>query len=479
MSYVGRSPDEQRRMLDAIGVGSVDALLEAVPKSARLERPLAVPAAESEIELRQRFGAWARRNAADHAVSFLGGGLYDHYVPSAVPVLAMRSEFATAYTPYQPEVAQGTLTAIFEFQSMIAELTGCEVANASMYDGATATVEAVLMARAHTGRARVVVAGALHPNYRAVLRTYLDGHDVVDVADRGGRCAPEDLAAALAGAETACVVYQHPNFFGLLESPQALHTLAHEHGALAIAVCDPVALALLEPPGRGPVATSADIVVGEGQPLGNAPSFGGPLLGLFACRASLVRRMPGRIAALTVDAAGRRGVVLTLQTREQHIRREKATSNICTNQGLLALRATIHLGLLGRDGMREVAERCVQKTHHAARLAAAVPGYRLAHGGAFFREFVLECPVDAAQVIAAGLEDGLLAGVDLGQFRPEWRRWLLVAVTEQRTAGEIDRWAAALRRAATAANGAVVSAGAAGAAGTAGAAARTDAGASR
>ena len=439
MSFVGLSQDEERRMLRAIGVGSFEDLLPAIPKKARLQRPLGIDGPLSEIELRRRFGEIHRQNEAEHAVSFLGGGIYDHFIPSAVNALAMRSEFATAYTPYQPEVAQGSLTAIFEFQSMIAELTGCEVANASMYDGATAAVEAALMARAQTGRKRVVVAGAIHPHTLQVLDTYLDHHDITRVTDRGGQCAPEDLEAAL-GPDAACVLYQHPNFLGLLESPQAIHKLAHDAGALAVAICDPIALALLEPPG----ASGADIVVGEGQCLGNPPSFGGPLLGYFACRASLVRRMPGRIAAETVDRQGRRGFVLTLQTREQHIRREKATSNICTNQGLLALRATIYLGLLGKRGLAEVAELCVQKTHHAAALAERTSGYRRAHEGPFFREFVLECPVDAAEVVREGRARGIVAGVDLGRFRPAWRRQLLVAVTEQRSAAEIERWAEVL-----------------------------------
>ncbi|MEK7331347.1 MAG: aminomethyl-transferring glycine dehydrogenase subunit GcvPA, partial [Candidatus Eisenbacteria bacterium] len=380
MSFIGLSRGEEERMLAAIGVQRFEDLIAAVPEEVRLQRPLAVPGPLPEIDARRRFGEWASANDADHAVSFLGGGVYDHYIPAAVNAIAMRSEFATAYTPYQPEVAQGSLTAMFEFQSMIVELTGAEVANASLYDGATAAVEAALLARHQTGRARVVVAGALHPNYLDVLRTYLE-RDVTVVADRAGPCAPEDLAGVL-GPDVAAVIYQHPNFFGLLESPQAIHTLAHEAGALAVAVCDPIALALLEPPG----ATGADIVVGEGQCLGNPPSFGGPLLGFFACRQGLVRRMPGRIAAQTVDRHGRRGFVLTLQTREQHIRREKATSNICTNQGLLALRATLYLGLMGKLGLTEVAELCVQKSHHAAGLAAALPGYRLAHDGAFFRE---------------------------------------------------------------------------------------------
>ena len=443
MSYVGLSRDEERRMLETIGVPAFETLLEAVPAPARFAGDLDSPGPLSEIEVRQRFGAWGREQAADRAVSFQGGGLYDHFIPAAVNALAMRSEFATAYTPYQPEVAQGSLTAIYEFQSMIVELTGADVANASMYDGATAVVEGALLARHQTSRRRVVVAGSLHPHFIEVLRTYLEG-DVVVVPERGGQVAPEDVSSAL-GSDAACLVYAHPNFFGLLENPAALVKLAQGTGALAIACCDPISLALLEPPGaRG---AGADIVVGEGQALGNPASFGGPLLGFFACSQALVRRMPGRIAAETVDRHGRRGFVLTLQTREQHIRREKATSNICTNQGLLALRATIYMGLLGRKGLREVAELCVQKSHHAADRALALPGYKRAHGGAFFREFVLECPVDAAQVVKAGVERGVIPGVDLGQFKPEWRRWLLVAVTEQRSAAEIDRWAESLKAA--------------------------------
>jgi glycine dehydrogenase subunit 1 len=441
VSFIGLSRGEEERMLAAIGVPRFEDLIASVPEEVRLKRALEVPGPLSEIEVRRRFGAWARMNDADHTASFMGGGLYDHYIPAALNAIAMRSEFATAYTPYQPEVAQGSLTAMFEFQSMIVELTGTDVANASLYDGATAAVEAALLARHQTGRARIVVAGALHPNYLEVLRTYLE-RDVVVVADRAGICALEDLTAAV-GPDVAAVLYQHPNFFGLLENPQAIHALAHQAGALAIAVCDPIALALLEPPG----ATGADIVVGEGQCLGNPPSFGGPLLGFFACAQGLVRRMPGRIAAQTVDRHGRRGFVLTLQTREQHIRREKATSNICTNQGLLALRATIYLGLLGKLGLTEVAESCVQKTHHAAALAAALPGYAQAHAGTFFREFVLECPVDADEVVRVGRQVGVLPGVALGQFRPEWRRWLLVAVTEQRSLAEIERWIDVLKRA--------------------------------
>jgi glycine dehydrogenase subunit 1 len=444
MSYVGLSRDEEARMLRDIGVARFEDLVEAVPAGSRLARPLRTPGPLSEIELRRLFGAWAAQNVAAGAVSFAGGGLYDHYVPSAVNAIAGRSEFATAYTPYQPEVSQGTLTVIFEFQSMIAELTGCDVANASMYDGATAVAEAALLARAQTGRERVVVAGAIHPNTVAVLNTYLDGRGITVVADQGGQCAAEDLRAAL-GPDVACVIYQHPNFFGLLESPRTLHRLAHASGALVVAVADPMALALLEPPGAAAEGDpGADMVVGEAQSLGNPPSFGGPLLGYFACKLGLVRRMPGRLAARTVDVEGRQGFVLTLQTREQHIRREKATSNICTNQGLIATRATIYLSLMGREGLREVAELCVRRTHHCAGRASAIPGYRRAHAGVFLREFVLECPVDAAVVCARGREAGVVPGIDLGQFRTEWKRHLLVAATEQRSAEDIERWAGVL-----------------------------------
>jgi glycine dehydrogenase subunit 1 len=442
MSFVGLTREEEQRMLQAIGVEGFGELLGEVPAAVRLDQPPEVPGPLSEIELRRLLGSWAEENHARGAASFQGGGIYDHWIPAAVDALAGRSEFLTAYTPYQPEVAQGTLTAIFEFQSMMAELTGCDVANASMYDGATATAEAALLARRQTGRRRVVVAGMLHPHTLAVLRTYLDPAEVVSVEDAGGLASVPAVQAAL-GADAACLVYQQPNFFGLLEDAAALHEATHAAGALAIAVCDPVALALLEPPGR----TGADLVVGEAQSLGSPMSFGGPLLGYFAARRALLRALPGRLVAETVDRQGRRGFVLTLQTREQHIRREKATSNICTNEGLMALRATIHLGLLGRLGMREVAELCVQKSHHAARLAAAIPGYRLTFAAPFFREFVLSCPVEARRVIEAGVESGVRPGINLGRFRPEWRDRLLVAVTELRSADEIERWAQTLRRA--------------------------------
>ncbi len=448
MSFVGLTREEERRMLQTIGVSRFEELLAAVPRDKLLERPPEIPGPLSEIELRRLFGQWSSENHAAQAVSFQGGGIYDHWIPAAVDALAGRSEFVTAYTPYQAEVSQGTLTAIFEFQSLVAELTGCDVANASMYDGGTAMVEAALLARRQTGRRKVVVAGVVHPHYLAVLRTYLDPSEIAIVPDEAGLATAAGVRAAL-GPEVACVIYQQPNFFGLLESPRPLHVAAHEAGALAIAVCDPIALALLDPPGRpGPEdPAGADLVVGEAQSLGNPMSFGGPLLGYFAARQNLLRNLPGRLVAETVDRRGRRGFVLTLQTREQHIRRERATSNICTNQALMALRATIYMGLLGRQGMREVAELCVQKSHHAAQRAQELPGYRLRFPSPFFREFVLECPTEARKVIEAGLEFGVRPGINLGRFRSEWKNLLLVAVTELRSVEEIDRWTQALRTA--------------------------------
>ncbi len=444
MSYVGRSVDERARMLAAVGVSSFEGLLVDVPEELRIHEPLAVPPAASELELRAEIGALAAKNdAAKDMPSFLGAGLYDHYIPSALPRVALRSEFMTAYTPYQPEVAQGTLQVIFEFQSMIAELTGMDVANASLYDGASAAVEAAYLARNQTGRARVVVAGLVHPNSIGALRTFL-GPDVVTVL------APDPAtgtvsAAALGGAlddTVACAIFQYPNFVGAIEDVPALCAAAKAKGALAVAVADPIALALLTPPG----ALGADLCVGEAQSLGAPMSLGGPVCGFFAGRKEFVRKFPGRIVGETRDQHGRRGFVLTLQTREQHIRREKATSNICTNQGLIALMNTIYLGLVGKDGLYEVANLSFQKTHYAVARAAAVAGVQPAFTGPFVREAALRLPVSAAQAVRAGRTHGMLLGVDAGAFDPAHADILLVAATEKRTRDEIDRWAVALAK---------------------------------
>jgi len=444
MSYVGRSAAEREAMLASIGVARFEDLLVDVPRALRVDGPLDVPAAASELELRAEVGAIAAKNdAARDVPSFLGGGLYDHYIPSALPRVALRSEFMTAYTPYQPEVAQGTLQVIFEFQSMIAELTGLDVANASLYDGASAVVEAAYLARAQTGRNGIAVAGALHPHYEQALGTFHGAEHVTHVAHdpATGTVTPATLAAAI-GPGTSCVMLQYPNFFGAIEDLKALIDTAHAAGALAVVAADPIALALLTPPG----ALGADLCVGEAQSLGAPISFGGPVCGFFAGRKEFVRRFPGRIVGQTVDAQGRRGFVLTLQTREQHIRREKATSNICTNQGLIALMNTIYLSLLGKQGLIDVATLCFQKTHYAAARAMAVAGVEVAFTSSYLREVALRLPVPAAQAIKQGREHGVLLGVDGAVFGKDTANLLLVAATEKRTKSEIDRWADVLAK---------------------------------
>jgi glycine dehydrogenase subunit 1 len=443
MSYVGRSAEERERMLASLGAARFEDLLGDVPPVLRVDGALDVPPAASELELRAEIGALAAKNdAARDVPSFLGGGLYDHFIPSALPRVALRSEFMTAYTPYQPEVAQGTLQVIFEFQSMIAELTGLDVANASLYDGASAVVEAAYLARNQTGRADVVVAGALHPHYEQALGTFLGKAHVHHVAhDPKSGTAGVDAVAALLTADVACLVLQYPNFFGGLEDVRALAERAHAAGALVVVAADPIALAILTPPG----ALGADLCVGEAQALGAPISLGGPVCGFFAGKKEFVRRFPGRIVGQTVDGHGRRGFVLTLQTREQHIRREKATSNICTNQGLIALMNTIYLSLLGKQGLLDVATLCFQKTHYAAARALAVAGVRPAFEGSYMREVALRLPVPAHDAILAGRAHGVLLGVDGAVFGNDTRDVLLVAATEKRTKAEIDRWADALK----------------------------------
>ncbi|HEX7091159.1 MAG TPA: aminomethyl-transferring glycine dehydrogenase subunit GcvPA [Longimicrobiales bacterium] len=445
MSYVPHSPEDVRRMLDVIGVQSVADLFSQIPREYLLDRPLDLPPPLSEWEAARLLSERAAAN--ESLVCFAGGGVYDHYVPAAVDAILRRSEFYTAYTPYQPEVSQGTLQVIYEFQSLICELTGLDVANASMYDGASATAEAMLMARGITRGARpaVAVAGSLHPHYRRVLETYNAGVGLelrTISCGPDGRLEPEALRAAVRD-DTAAVIVQSPNFFGVIEDWAVAADVAHAAGALLIAVFDPISLALLRSPGD----CGADIAVGEGQGLGNAMSFGGPGLGLFACRQQFVRHMPGRIAGATVDQHGRRGFVLTLQTREQHIRREKATSNICTNQALNALAATLYLALVGRQGLRQVAEASLRGAHYAFERLTALDGIApLFPGGPFFKEFALRTERPARELIGAARRRGILAGIALDRFRdvtgiPDG---LLVAVTEKRSKEEIDRLVEAL-----------------------------------
>ncbi len=426
-------------MLAAIGAESLDDLFAMVPPELRLDRELRLPAALGELELTEHLASLAGANvSAAQAACFLGGGSYDHFIPAVVDFVAGRSEFYTAYTPYQPEASQGTLQAGFEYQTLITQLTGMDVSNASLYDGGSALAEAVLMARSATRRpGRVVVAESVHPEYRQILATYLTilEAELVTVPTPQGAVDPEDLAAVV-DDRTACVVVQHPNFFGCLEDVRACGPLANQAGAMFVVSVDPISLGLL----ARPADYGADIVVAEGQSLGSPMSFGGPYLGILACREQLVRRMPGRLIGQTVDRRGNRCWVLTLQTREQHIRRDKATSNICTNQALLALRAAVYLAAMGPKGMRSVAELCLQKARYALDRLTAGGGLRPAFDRPVFKEFVVRAVDGRVEPrIQRALSQGLLAGVPLGRWYPELSDCFLVAVTEKRTKAQIDR----------------------------------------
>jgi glycine dehydrogenase subunit 1 len=445
MAYIANTAEDVRIMLDAIGLDSVEQLFAAIPANLLLERPLAVPSALSELELTQVLSAeLARNQGSDQKVCFLGGGSYDHFVPAIVDQLAARGEFFTAYTPYQPEASQGTLQATFEYQTLMTQLTGLDVSNASLYDGGSATAEAVLMALSITHRfGEVVVAGSVHPEFRQILSTFLTHLEprLVTIPPVNGQVRPDDVAAAVTD-ETAAVIFQYPSFFGQLEDVWAMVQAAHKRGALAIAIVDPISLGLL----KRPAEYGADIVVAEGQSLGNHMSFGGPYLGIMVCREEYVRKMPGRIAGETTDRNGKRCFVLTLQTREQHIRREKATSNICTNQGLLALRASIYLAVMGPSGLRQAAELSTRKAHYAAERLAAVAGVSLAFPGPFFKEFVVRVNQPAKRVLDGVSRLGYHGGIRLSRWYPDLADCILVAVTEKRTRAEIDGLAGAYQK---------------------------------
>ncbi|HSQ23273.1 MAG TPA: aminomethyl-transferring glycine dehydrogenase subunit GcvPA [Pyrinomonadaceae bacterium] len=438
MRYIPNSPDERADMLKQIGVATTENLFDSIPEELRLRHDLDVPAAMSEIELLKRFEEMGARNQAAQRVSFLGGGAYSHYIPTIVDHLISRSEFFTAYTPYQPEISQGTLQAIFEFQTLVCQLTGMEIANASMYDGSTAMAEAVLMAERVTKRTKVIASTAIHPQYLAVAHTYVQ-HAGIELQQslyctETGTTLPESLSAI--DDQTAAVVVQSPNFFGCIEDLQALSEKAHTHDALLIvAVTEAMSFGLLRSPG----ACGADIVVAEGQSFGVPMSFGGPYVGLFATRDKYARQIPGRLVGEAYDKNGRRGFVLTLATREQHIRREKATSNICTNEGLIALAATIYLETMGRRGVQEAAQQCAQKAHYAAREISKLEGFSLPYSAPFFNEFVVRAPVEASSLLERlARESGIAGGIALSRFDSNWPNDLLVCVTETNTRGDID-----------------------------------------
>jgi glycine dehydrogenase subunit 1 len=442
MTYVPNTAADRQAMLDIIGVDSVEALFEAVPQEARFPK-LNLPRPLSEMEVLAEMGRMADANAdANHYTWFLGAGAYNHFVPSAVPQLQMRGEFYTAYTPYQPEASQGTLQAIFEYQSMMAELTGMEVVNASHYDGSTSLAEAAIMSVNATrgNRTKVLVSPNVHPQYREVLKTYVQGTDLKVVGDEN----PANDLTALKGMlddETACLVVQWPNFFGELEPLDGLADAVHAAGALLVVHVDPISLGLLKPP----AAYGADIVTGEGQSLGNNLNFGGPYLGIFATTNKLVRKMPGRLVGQTVDTQGRRGFVLTLSTREQHIRREKATSNICTNQGLVALGAAIYMAAMGKQGLRKVAELGYHKAHYAAAQIDQLAGYQVINRYPFFKEFVVRCPKPAQDIARQLNGQKILPGFVLSRAFPERTHDLLVCVTELNSKTQIDALVQALR----------------------------------
>jgi glycine dehydrogenase subunit 1 len=429
-------------MLEVIGVDSFDDLLADIPEELRFKGGLELPGPVSEMEAGKLLGGLAARNASAAGwTCFIGGGAYDHYIPSVVDHITSRSEFATAYTPYQPEVSQGTLQSIFEYQSLIARLAGMEIANASLYDGGSAIAEAVLMANAVKRKKKIVASGCINPFRLEVLRSYLRATGFeIKVTDRAkGATDPGDIAD-LVGPDTCCVVLENPNFFGTIEDAAAIGRAAHEHSALFIASVDPISLGLL----AAPSSYGADIVVGEGQALGTPLSYGGPYLGFMATRKEHVRRLPGRIVGRTVDADGKTCYCLTLQTREQHIRRERATSNICTNQALVALRAAVYLAWLGKEGLAELAGLCLSKAAYA-REKLEESGFKLRFDRPFFREFVIDLPIPAGRMVERLAESKILGGLPLGDICGGFENSLLLAFTEKRTREEIDNLAAIMK----------------------------------
>ena len=434
--YIPHTEDDVKFMLETMGMKELEDLFADIPKDVRLNRELDLEAPKSELEIQQLMnGLTARNTATDELVCFLGAGAYDHYIPSVVKHIISRSEFYTAYTPYQAETSQGTLQAIFEFQTMIANLTGMDVSNASMYDGSTATAEAASMAAGQTRRKKVLIAETVHPETRQVLATYahFNGIQVETVPMADGVTDMEKLKK-MVDKETAGLILQNPNFFGIIEEVEEAEKAIHEVKGLLIMNVDPISLGLLKSPGE----LGADIVVGEGHAMGNPMSYGGPYLGFMAATEKLVRKMPGRIVGQTTDVEGNTGYVLTLQTREQHIRREKATSNICSNQALNALAALVYLSVLGKKGIQEVAKQSYKKAHYALEKMEAA-GYKRIFDKPFFKEFLVSSPVKPSTINEMLLQKGILGGFETGRYYPDLHNGLLFCVTEKRTRDEIHQ----------------------------------------
>mgnify|MGYP000927926246 CR=1 FL=1 len=440
MDYIPNTDGDREEMFSSVGVTSADSLFSDIPDDVRLKGRLDLPEAMSELEIKKHMAKLAGSNAeAEHYTYFIGGGVYDHYIPSAVAHITGLPEFYTAYTPYQPEVSQGTLQSIFEYQTMICSLTGMDVSNASMYDGASAMAEAGIMAAKIKSKGRLLVSRSVHPEYRRVLKTYTAGIgvEITEVDIEGGTTDMDDLKLKIKDGDA--LIVQNPDFFGCLEDMEAISSIVHEAGGLFIVVADPISLGVLKAPGE----YGADIVCGEGQALGSPMNFGGPHLGFLATREKYMRQMPGRIVGQTEDDRGNTGYVLTLQTREQHIRRNKATSNICSNQALCALAATVYLSLMGKKGIAEVGEQCLAKSHYLAkRLEKA--GFGLAFDRPFFKEFVIRTDMDVSRAIEQLAEQKMIAGIDLSRFYPEFAGCMMIAVTEKRTKQEMDELAAGL-----------------------------------
>lgn len=435
--YIPHTEEDIKKMLDTLGMKDLEDLFADVPKDVRLQRELMLEAPKSEIEIQHHMQDLAKDNkSAEDLVCFLGAGAYDHYIPSVIKHITSRSEFYTAYTPYQAEASQGTLQVIFEFQTMIANLTGMDIANASMYDGATATAEAAYMAAAQTRRKQVVVSETVHPETRRVLETYgrFNGIEVVTIPSKEGVTDLEKLKEAVT-KQTAGVIIQNPNFFGIIEEMEEAEKIAHQDKGLLIMNVDPISLGLLKSPGE----IGADIVIGEGQSLGNPMNYGGPYLGFMAASQKLMRKMPGRVVGQTTDVEGNVGYVLTLQTREQHIRREKATSNICTNQALNALAALAYMSLMGKKGMRQVAEQSYRKAHYALEKIEKETGLKRTFDKPFFKEFMVTAPGDVDEINKELMKQGILGGFSVDKYYPEITNGMLLCVTEKRSLDEIHQ----------------------------------------